>query len=423
MLFSAPIVLAFCIAVATDTDEPTLVIENARVIVGDGQVRECASVVIRGKRIESVTDGVVETHSAIKIDGRGMTLLPGLIDVHVHVLGLDPNVEGGRGEKAFRADFANDLPRRLEQFLRHGVTTVKSVGELSGPILELRVLLEAGKLRGPRLIVAGPCFTAPDGHPASTIDKDDPWVRAEHCIEADTPAEAVERVRCVAAAGVDAIKLVYQGGPYPEYYDSKIKIVKLRKDVMEAIIEESHRQRLRATVHTWHEEDVLEVLEAGADGVEHGALSAVLTNDRVAKALRVHDAFYVPTLRILTLSRDPATLEIGMANLKILAEQGVRIAVGTDTIGRLEATPPGMNTIQELELMVKAGMSPGQVIQGGTRNAAEYLGLLGDLGTVEPGKIADLIIVDGDPLKDISALRRQQIVIQSGHIVYKPDIK
>ena len=197
---------------------------------------------------------------------------------------------------------------------------------------------------------------------------------------------------------------------------------KLQENVMKTIIDEAHRHQLRATVHTWHEQDAIDVLQAGADGVEHGVGHALLTNDTLAKVLLARKAtYYVPTLRVLTLAKPPRTLPIGKQNLKRLANNGVPVAVGTDTLGGLAATPPGLNTIQELELMVEAGLPTHDVIEAATRNAAEHLGLAKDLGTVEPGKIADLIIVDGDPLADISALRNVEIVVQAGRVVHKVD--
>jgi imidazolonepropionase-like amidohydrolase len=103
------------------------------------------------------------------------------------------------------------------------------------------------------------------------------------------------------------------------------------------------------------------------------------------------------------------------ANLKLLHSQGVKIAVGTDTFGKIE---PGVSTVRELELMVESGLPPSDVIQAATQNAAEHLGLAKDLGTVESGKIADLIIVEGDPLKDISSLHKMKIVVQAGRVVH-----
>lgn len=130
--------------------------------------------------------------------------------------------------------------------------------------------------------------------------------------------------------------------------------------------------------------------------------------------LRQREASYVPTLSLYARRR-PKVLETAMANLKQLADQGVRIVVGTDGIPSAGAS--GLDTLTELELMVEAGMSPEQVIQAATRNAAQHLGKLDELGTVEAGKLADLIIVNGDPLADIAVLHDIEVVIKGGKVM------
>ncbi len=403
--------------------EASLVIENVRVVVGDGHVRDVACVVVKGDRIQGVVDTPPKGQVDKRIDGRGKTVLPGLIDTHVHIFGGSLTGNRGHGEKAFRKELADELPERLKEYLRHGVTTVKSTGDPLTLILELRGLLKTGRLMGPRLLVVGPGFTAPDGHPAATLLQADPWWRSEHSVEVDCPDKAREQVRRCAARGVDAIKLVYHGGPHPEFFPDGTKMEKLRRDVMQAIIDEAHQQGLRATVHTWHEQDAIEALQAGADGLEHGVGHALLTDDRLAEILLSSKAFYVPTLRVLRLAKTPKTLPIAKQNLKSLSAKGSRIALGTDSIADHKDTPPGLNTIKEMELMAEAGLTPERVIRASTRDAAEHLGRLDDLGTVEAGKLADLIVVDGDPLKDISAIERVTIVVQAGCIVYQSGAK
>jgi imidazolonepropionase-like amidohydrolase len=189
---------------------------------------------------------------------------------------------------------------------------------------------------------------------------------------------------------------------------------------MRAIIDESHQHQLRVTAHTMHLEDALEVLEAGCDGLEHGVMRTRLQDEKLATLLKGRKASYAPTLSLFQAGRtgsgqDLDRLEMAMANLKQLADSGVRIVLGTDTLSR--GIPPGSTTLNELELMVRAGLSPEQAIQAATRNAAEHLGKLDELGTLEPGKLADLIVVDGDPLLDISVIHNIEVVIKGGQIV------
>ncbi|MFC1596842.1 amidohydrolase family protein, partial [Planctomycetota bacterium] len=251
------------------------------------------------------------------------------------------------------------------------------------------------------------------GHPSVTVCRGSPWFRSELSVEVDDEGEGRKTVRQLAEKRVDAIKVVYHGSTSNPA--GAVSFEKLSVDVMRAIIDESHQHGLKVTVHTWREQDAIVALESGADGLEHGVVDAPLGNDRLAQILLDRNAFYVPTLRVLTLGKNPVPLETAQGNLKDLTHRGVRIAVGTDTLGD---QPRGLNTILEMQLMAEAGMAPAQIIRAATHDAADHLGLLERLGTVEPGKIADLIIVDGDPLKDMSVLHKVEIVIQRGHIAY-----
>ena len=236
-------------------------------------------------------------------------------------------------------------------------------------------------------------------------------------------SEARTLVRQLSELGVDAIKFVYQGSTdenKPYLWRPGVPVRKITPPIMRAIIDESHQHQLRVTAHTQHLEDALEVLEAGCDGLEHGVMRTRLQDEKLATLLKGRKASYAPTLSLFQAGRtgsgqDSDQLETAMANLKQLADSGVRIVLGTDTLSR--GTPPGSTTLKELELMVRAGLSPEQVIQAATRNAAEHLGRLDEFGTLEPGKLADLIMVDGDPLEDISVIHNIEVVIKGGQIV------
>lgn len=221
LLRSSCLLLSCCLPSISNAGETPLVIENVRVIVGDVRVRQAACVVVHGDRIERVVEAMPEGMVGKRIDGRGKTLMPGLIDTHIHVFGGSFTGKRGFGEQALRAELANEVPERMMAYLRHGVTTVKSTGDALTLILELRELLKSGRLIGPRLLVAGPGFTAPGSHPAILLERD-PWWRGQHTVEVDRPDEARTQVRRVAATGVDAIKLVYHGGPHPELYPDGI---------------------------------------------------------------------------------------------------------------------------------------------------------------------------------------------------------
>jgi imidazolonepropionase-like amidohydrolase/predicted enzyme related to lactoylglutathione lyase len=388
----------------------TIVIKNVRVIVGNGQVLPSATVVLKDGRIETIATEAVNISNAQVIDGTGKSLMPGIIDSHLHIF-----YSFDQGEAAYRSLLENQVPVQMKNFLKYGVTTIKSMDDPLNIVLELRQQLQDKKIQGPRLLVVGPNFTAPDGHPALTLTANDPWLRKEMVVEVDNPEAAREKVRELASKKVDAIKLIYQGGEM-ETFDKPVVVQKLSKDVMQAIIDEAHKQNLRATVHVWYEQDAIDALEAGADGIEHGLINASLTSDRLPQLLNEKKAFFVPTLQILQSSTDKQKLPVSMKNLKELSDAGVSIAMGTDMNSSFQTG--GSAEIEEMELMQQAGMTPNQVIVAATSNAAQHLGLSKDLGTVEAGKIADLILLDGDPTRDVSEVRKIVYVFQSGSIVY-----
>ena len=389
-----------------------LLITQARVIAGTGRVHEGVTLAIKGERIDAITPGQAPSRSTRTINAAGKTVLPGLINAHVH---LRP--PGVVNQQTLSNYVSHGLGSDLDDYLSHGVTTIKSAGDPAEPLIQARQRLEQGEIQGPRLFLTGPPLTGVDGHPAATLFKDNPWLRTRHAIELASEQEARNAVRRLAASGVDAIKLVYQGGTdheEPYMFRPGVPLLKMSPRIMQAVIEESHRHQLPVTAHTNDLVDALAVLEAGCDGLEHGVSRTRLRDRELGPLMRERGASYVPTLSLYARRR-PDTLETAKANLKRLADQGVRIVLGTDGIPSAGAS--GLDTLKELELTVSSGMDPDQVIQAATRSAAQHLGKLDELGTVETGKLADLLIINGDPLADITALYNIEVVIKGGKIV------
>ncbi len=343
------------------------------------------------------------------VDLQGMSVLPGIIDTHVHLMSWVAK----KGQLATRRFLDDQVRKNLDECLEHGVTTIKSIGDPIDMILAVREDLQTGKRRGPRLLVVGPILTSPGGHPIEFFCKGNPWCRKQSYVELDSDEAARKAVHSLAKEkNVDAIKLFCD--------DREIKgvkpLTKLKEDIMRSIIDEAHKYGLRATVHAPLEEDAIVAIRSGADGVEHLPKTPLVGN-RLANILNEKHAFVVPTLAISEVSSltTPEMFEQKMANVLLLHKKGVRIAAGSDTAYDLEL---GSTTIRELELMVEAGLPTDAVIRAATHDAAEHLGLLDKIGTVEEGKMADLIIVDGDPMLQIKALRTVNRVIQSGNTVY-----
>jgi imidazolonepropionase-like amidohydrolase len=265
--------------------EPTLVIENARVIVGNGEVKLNVNIVITGDRIKSIGTKTVPV-DAKKIDAQGMTVMPGLIDTHVHLL-VGASSKGGQATRKY---FENVLPKKLKKFLHNGVTTIKSTADPIDLILPLRKQLQARELPGPRLLVVGPAFTSTGGHPAVSICRSNPWCRQQMCAEVDDSVSAIKAVRELVERKVDAIKIVYDG--------NRSGRTKLPLPVMESIIAEAHKNGLRVTVHTGTQQDALDAIGVGADGLEHGVFLGQVVGKELGNLMQKRGTFYVPTLTV-----------------------------------------------------------------------------------------------------------------------------
>jgi imidazolonepropionase-like amidohydrolase len=318
-----------------DDNPCELVVNNARIFDGSALLEGSHNVGIAGDRIRSVSSSPIA--GSRQLDARGRFLMPGLIDCHIHLL----NMWTAKDEASMAADIETELPKRLNDFLTAGVTTVKSVGDSEDDILRVRSMLASGALAGPRLLATGAAFAAPGSHPATTVYGHNPWLRYRATVEADSPERAREAVRRLAAKKVDAIKIVHQGGckhgsPYffkAESLGLNVQILKLEKTVLEAIIDETHRHGLKVTVHTVDATAAIEALEAGADGLEHGVIDHRLNDDRVVELLPRNRASYVATLCLLKLEEKNA--DVRYANLKQVADAGVRVALGTRQFLRL----------------------------------------------------------------------------------------
>lgn len=379
-----------------------LVITDARIIDGTGDVKEHAHIVITDGHIVEISVADSAPNGKIHIDAFGKTIIPGLIDVHQHLFS-HVIIES---DSALAAYIDEELPAFLEAYLRHGVTTIKSVADFRNTILDVRERIARGELAGPRLYAVGPAFTAPGGHPASTVCADDRWCAQRIAVEVGQGQEdrALVAVQLWAKKGVDAIKLVYD--------DSDGTLPKLSPSVMEAIAQAAHREGIPVTAHTLTLSDARDAVEAGVDGVEHGVVDQ-LVDEAFVDLLLTHGIYYIPTLTVANMQtrKSPELTKTAKANYSRLLASGVKIAAGSDF------GPPGLATIAELFQMAQNGASHMQAIQAGTRNAAEHLGVLDSLGTIEPGKVADLIVLAENPLEDFEALERIDLVLQQGRIV------
>jgi len=343
-----------------------------------------------------------------------MTVLPGLIDCHVHLcLGGDADVLRAIREE----DPALTLlkaTRAARTTLESGFTTVRDLGFRDHSIFSLRQAIQDGLLPGPRILAAGLVVCMTGGH-ARFIGR-----------EADGPVEVVAAVREQLARGAEVIKFIASGGVLTP--GTSPESAQMTPEELGAGMAEARRAGRRVAAHAHGAEGMKNAIRAGAHSIEH----ATLMDDEAAALMREQGVFMVPTLSAIARTAD-CGLNCGIpettvhkartmrarheASFKKAHRSGIPIALGTDA-----GTPfnhHGENA-QELDRMVALGMSPMEAIVAATASAARLLGIEHLVGTIEVGKQADLLIVDGNPLKKISLLRdRDRIVgvIQAGRFV------
>ena len=393
-----------------------------------GRVRKGASVIVRGDRIEAVETGFVERADAKVIDLRGATVLPGLIDCHVHITkhwgqidSVRLHVTRTRLEEAFLST------TYVRATLEAGFTAVRDVGGDTDLVVALKRAINAGTIPGPRLWVSGYPLGPTGGHgdPANGLDPELCHARwGEMTI--DSPEAARRAVRNYHRRGVDLIKIMVSGGVLSVDDDPQLQL--MADDEIKAVVDAAHALRLKVAAHVHGTAAMNRALELGVDSIEHCTYS----NAQTYRLLKAHDAFLVPTLlvahRVYEIARTqperlpPSAAEKALqvvptmlANFRKARRAGVKIAFGTDAI----LVPHGENA-REFGLMVKAGMTPKDALLAATAHAADLIGRPGDIGSVQPGRFADLIAVDGDPLVDITELERVRFVMKGG-VVYKRD--
>ena len=388
--------------------------------------RRNASILIRDGRIERVEDGFMTPPPGARlVDLRDRFVLPGLIDSHVHL------TSDRAGNEGFMADFTDSVALRSQEAawnarktLDAGFTTVRNLGSSDGITLGLRDAIGRGWTIGPRIVDAGTAISATTGHMDPTLGvrdefHDDLLREGSTC---DGPDECRRAVRRQIARGVDVIKIATTAG-----VNSRIGLglgAQMFEDEARALIETAHLYGRRVAVHAHGADGINLALRLGADSIEHGTL----LDDESLRLFRQSRAYYVPTLSTVNgyierLRTNPNAysgevrqkiewrIRVTGQSLRRAVAAGVRIAFGTDAGVSLH----GRNA-DEFLLMVQHGMTPMSAIQAATVNAADLLGLAGEVGSIEPGKAADIVAVRGDPLADIGLLRSMNFVMVRGRV-------
>jgi imidazolonepropionase-like amidohydrolase len=370
------------------------------------------AILVENQRIVSVGSARDLDPGVRVVDLSGATLLPGLIDAHVHLVwsaSAEPHETVSRESQALTT---LRCAANAALHLRAGVTTVRDVGATDGLSVEIGRAVEMGILPGPHIMAAGRAIAMTGGHG---------WFLGR---EADGPEAVRHAVRSEIKAGADCIKFMASGGIYGHAEEPGSPQLTVRE--MEAGVEEAHKAGRKVAAHAYSVAAISNALDAGVDSIEHGSF----LDPEMAGRMKEQGVYLVPTLSVFAAMSEkgpglgtPAyvqrktaeILEASREAFELAAEAGVKIAAGTDcgAPGHPHGSLP-----RELELMVQYGATPVQALRYGTSAAAELLGLNGETGTLEPGKRADMVAVYGNPLENIGALRAVRMVVHDGKSVF-----
>jgi imidazolonepropionase-like amidohydrolase len=400
-----------------------MVIHAGRLLATPGEApKRGQSVWIADGKIKSVTSGFIDPPAGTRlIDLKDKFVLPGLIDCHVHLtgqLGADSRL---RLVEDSDPKIALDAAQRAQVTLAAGFTTVRDVGARPPEVIyALQAAIAEGKVPGPRILCVGAILSPTGGHGQVCGYRADVCA----CIQSNTGVcdgvDACRRaVRAQVAQGADAIKFVATGGVLSNLRTGVDQ--QFTDDEIRTIIETAHRLGRRVSAHAHGAAGINAALAAGVDSIEHGSF---LDNQSI-KLFLEQGAFHTPTIiagmtvlemaqrsGVLTPAQTEKAFEVGKHIKQALARSyraGVRISFGTD----MGVGPHGQNA-REFALMAEAGMTGADAIKAATANAAELLDIADVAGSLAPGKSADIIAVDGDPLGDVTELERVTFVMARG---------
>ncbi|KAF0818502.1 MULTISPECIES: metal-dependent hydrolase family protein [unclassified Cytobacillus] len=391
----------------TDTN---WILKGGSIIDGQNdEVMENSYIKVENGRITEVQQGEPDDTEGFEvIDCTGKYILPGLIDCHVHLVwngSADPqsvikNEENDR--------IALEAYKHALDTLKLGVTTVRDLGAPDRTVLHVRNVIDSGLLSGPTIIASGAPICMTGGHVYYLG------------YESDGPDEVRKNTRRVLKEGADLVKVMATGGIYTK--GEEPGSVQLTIEELSAAKEEALKKNKKVSAHADGIEGIMNCLEVGIDTIEHG----IYADRQALEIMKNQGTFLVPTMAVMrqlisspdipAYALEKAKQVVGphFSMLQEAVQIGVKIATGTDCGSPL--TPPRYY-YDELAIMHEAGMSEMEVIKASTSVAAECLGIEAQRGSISPGKFADLLISDSDPLNDLNSLRGDKLVMKNGVLV------
>lgn len=395
----------------------------------EGYLALTGATVLRGTELEPqsgstilIRDGIIKEvgkdqevnipAQSDSMDLSGYTILPGLIDLHVHL--ASPEIESGQELSTLQLfrlnmEIIRFTPDKRRSFLNHGVTTIRDLGSEYEWIMEFRDMLRNGELEGPRLFAAGPMFTTRTGHPLVTIgvEKTSNAVRLPA-----TPEEARHMVQILSQGDyrVDIIKIIQDRG------SETSPLTPIPTEILNAIVKEAHSQELAVTAHWGTLKDLEEVLAAGVDELQHLESKKIMEN-WPGELLELITERGIPLSPTLAASAEAFPPEITLQLQERVEEYhsaGGHLLAGSDA--GMPGVSSGKGLHRELELLTASGLSSREALKAATSESANVL-RSNDIGAIERGRVADFVVTKNNPIQDIRAIRDIIMVFKDGRLV------
>lgn len=416
-------ILSPSLLLAQSPPKETVLIKAGRLVdVRSGRVLTDQAILIEGERIKQVgpAQSVQAPAGARVIDLSNATVLPGLIDCHTH-LTFDPSHMGYSSLGISTPREALYGAKHAKLTLEAGVTTVRNVGAKGYADIALRDAINAGDVPGPRIDASGPSIGVTGGH------CDESLLAPEFHHKADGVADGVsavmQKTREIAKYGADCIKICATGGVLSK--GDSPEATQFNDEEIRAIVIEAHRLGRKVAAHAHGAAGIKQAVLAGVDSIEHGSF----IDDETIRLMKEKGTYLVPTLYLadwflenyqrmrvpeFMVEKAKVVMPAARQNIARAFKAGVKVAFGTDAA----VYPHGLNG-REFAVMVKLGLTPMQSIQAATVNAADLLGWSDRVGSIEAGRFADIIAVNGDPTVNVTVLEHITFVMKGGQVVVK----